>query len=88
MFADLGLLKKMDFEIDEAAAPIIPSPWREINTLTASYGHGIAVTPLQMVSAVSSIVNGGIKVTPKLVMDAGSNNKESNRCGWCRRKHH
>ncbi len=77
MFADLGLLKKMDFEIDEVAAPIIPSPWREINTLTASYGHGIAVTPLQMVSAVSSIVNGGIKVTPKLVMDAGSNKKES-----------
>lgn len=76
MFADLGLLKKMEFEIDEVAAPIIPSPWREINTLTASYGHGIAVTPLQMVSAVSSIVNGGIKVTPKLVMDGGEIKKE------------
>lgn len=72
-YADLGLLKKANFEIDEIGAPIIPSPWREINTLTASYGHGIAVSPLQLISATSSIVNGGLKVIPHLVLQDEKN---------------
>lgn len=67
-FADLGLMKKPEFEIDEIGAPIIPRPWGEINTLTASYGHGIAVSPLQLVGAVGTIVNGGLRVQPSLVM--------------------
>lgn len=66
-YADLGLMSKMDFEIDEVGSPIIPTPWREINTLTASYGHGIAVTPMQLISGVCAIVNGGLKVTPHLI---------------------
>jgi cell division protein FtsI (penicillin-binding protein 3) len=64
---DLGLLEKSQIEIKENAAPLIPRPWREINTLTASYGHGIAVTPLQLVSATAAIVNGGVRVTPTLI---------------------
>lgn len=66
-FSDLGLMKKATFDIDEIGAPIIPNPWREANTLTASYGHGIAVSPLQLITAVGTVVNGGIKVTPHLV---------------------
>jgi len=66
-YSDLGLMKKMEFEIDEVGAPIIPTPWREVNTLTASYGHGIAVSPLQLINATAAIVNGGLKVTPHLV---------------------
>lgn len=67
-FADLGLMKKPEFEIEEVGSPIIPKPWGEINTLTASYGHGIAVSPLQLVSAVGTVVNGGMRVPPSLVM--------------------
>lgn len=66
-YTDLGLMRKPDFEIDEVGSPIIPNPWREVNTLTASYGHGIAVSPLQLIAATSAIVNGGLKVTPHLV---------------------
>lgn len=66
-FHDLGLLDKADFEINELGRPMIPNPWREISTLTASYGHGIAVTPLQLTSAVSSIVNGGLLVKPTII---------------------
>lgn len=68
MFSDLGLMKKPEFEIDEVGGPIIPNPWGEVNTLTASYGHGIAVTPLQVITAMSTITNGGLKVKPTLVM--------------------
>ena len=66
-YRDLGLLDKPDFEINELGKPMIPNPWREISTLTASYGHGIAVTPLQLTTAVSSIVNGGLLVKPTII---------------------
>lgn len=66
-YKDLGLMDRMNFEIDEVGTPIIPNPWREVNTLTASYGHGIAVSPLQMVAAVSAVVNGGLKVNAHIV---------------------
>lgn len=65
--SDLGLFAAPDIELPEKASPLIPSPWRDINTLTASFGHGIAVSPLQLVSAASSIVNGGILVKPTFV---------------------
>lgn len=66
-FKDLGLFKKLDLEIPELGQPLIPSPWREINTATASFGHGIAITPLHLVTGASSIVNGGLIVKPTLL---------------------
>lgn len=74
-FSDLGLMNKLPLEIKEIGRPQIPYPWREINTLTASFGHGIAVAPLQMVMAASSIVNGGILVKPTLVLDTPDDTK-------------
>lgn len=56
-----GLLSPAVTELEEVGRPLVPSPWRNINTMTISYGHGIAVSPLQLVSAVSAVVNGGIK---------------------------
>ncbi len=66
-YADLGLLDSMRFDIREIGRPIVPNPWRKSTTLTASYGHGLATTPLQMSAAVASIVNGGMAVNPALV---------------------
>lgn len=66
-YRDLGLLDRLDFEIKEVGRPLVPNPWRDIHTLTASYGHGVAVTPMQLVAAVSSIVNDGYLVRPTLV---------------------
>jgi cell division protein FtsI (penicillin-binding protein 3) len=57
----LGLLRPAGIEVPEIGAPLVPSPWREINTLTISYGHGIAVSPIQIAEAVSAVVNGGIR---------------------------
>ncbi len=74
-YRDLGFMEPLRFEIDEIGRPILPQVWRDINTLTASYGHGIAVSPLQMVAAASSIVNGGIWVQPTLVIDEAATKK-------------
>lgn len=79
-FGRLGLLEKPQIELREVAAPIIPKPWREISTVTASYGHGIAVTPLQLATATATIVNGGIRVTPTLIKrDIPADNDEATR---------
>lgn len=40
---------------------------RKINYLTASFGQGIAVTPLQLVNAYSAIANGGKLMKPYVV---------------------
>ncbi len=71
-YGDLGLFSKMDIDIDEVGTPILPNPWREVSTLTASYGHGIATTPLQVISAVSTTVNGGTFISPRLVVGEDS----------------
>ncbi|MFQ5783288.1 MAG: peptidoglycan D,D-transpeptidase FtsI family protein [Alphaproteobacteria bacterium] len=63
----LGLLSPAEIELPEVTAPILPSPWREINTMTIAYGHGLAVSPLQLTSAVAAVVNGGVFYPPTLV---------------------
>lgn len=77
--SDLGLMKAPQIEIPEVGAPLIPTPWREINTMTASFGHGIAVSPLQLVAASASIMNGGILVRPTLVLDNGGKKHKSSK---------
>lgn len=56
----LGLLRRTSIELPEKAQPIYPAQWREISTMTISYGLGIAVSPMQLVSAVAAVVNGGV----------------------------
>jgi len=66
--AALGLTQPAPIELLEVGRPMLPSPWREINTLTVSYGHGIAVTPLQLATAVAAVVNGGV-LKPATLLD-------------------
>ncbi|HJT07498.1 MAG TPA: penicillin-binding protein 2 [Stellaceae bacterium] len=56
----LGLLKAPAFELPEIGAPLVPAPWGEVNTMTIAFGHGISVSPLQMATAVSAVVDGGV----------------------------
>ena len=56
----LGLLDAPEIELPERGAPLAPSPWREINTMTISFGHGIAVPPLNLARATAAMVNGGL----------------------------
>lgn len=61
---NFGLLTQTQIELPESGSPLIPARWGELSTVTVSFGQGIAVTPMQVVSALSAIVNGGTKVTP------------------------
>ena len=50
---------KAEIEIPESGEPLLPTIWRDTNVMTFSYGHGVAVSPLQFVNAFSSVINGG-----------------------------
>jgi len=47
---------------------------KEISAATASFGQGISVTPIQMVSAYAAIANGGYLVKPYVVAEIRSVN--------------
>lgn len=65
----LGLFDPSPIELVEApgARPIVPARWPEIVTITTSYGHGIAASPMNLATAYAAIANGGIRVTPTLL---------------------
>ncbi len=65
----LGILDSANIELSEVGKPIVPNIWREINTMTISYGHGIAVNLLQVANAYATLVNGGKKISPTLLLD-------------------
>ncbi|NVJ71575.1 MAG: penicillin-binding protein 2 [Alphaproteobacteria bacterium] len=55
----LGMLQPANLEIAEVGSPIYPATWRKSSTMTISYGHGIAVSPIQLVNGIAAMVNGG-----------------------------
>lgn len=61
----IGMFDRIPANFPSLAQPLIPRIWRDINTITASYGHGIAVTPLHVVMAIGGIVNDGIMKIPR-----------------------
>ncbi len=59
-FARLGFFRPPAVELPERGRPLHPEPWREVTAMTAAFGHGIAVTPLQLAAATAAMVNGGV----------------------------
>lgn len=57
----LGMNERPYIELPARGFPLWPrGNWARITTMTVSYGHGIAVTPLHLASAYAAMVNGGI----------------------------
>ena len=70
----LGLLDKTSLELPETklTEPQFPKKWKSLETATASYGHGIAVSPIHLAVAYASLVNGGYKVKPTLLRNSST----------------
>ncbi|MGW9330799.1 peptidoglycan D,D-transpeptidase FtsI family protein [Bosea sp. NPDC055594] len=60
-------LDRLQTELPESAAPIVPQRWGELNTATIAFGHGLAVAPIQALAAVAALVNGGKLMTPTFI---------------------
>ncbi|MEJ8571856.1 penicillin-binding protein 2 [Microbaculum marinum] len=63
----LGFFDRMTTELPESGAPIVPERWREVNTMTIAFGHGMSVAPIQAVAAGAALINGGRMIPPTFV---------------------
>lgn len=68
---DLGFGRLTGVDLQEETSPDFrpKNKWYEIDYATASFGQGIALTPLQMITAVSAIANGGKLMEPHVVKE-------------------
>ncbi len=62
----MGIFGKIDFDIHEIARPK-KFKLGKCKLATASYGHGVSTTVLQLAKGYSIIANGGFNVVPKLI---------------------
>jgi stage V sporulation protein D (sporulation-specific penicillin-binding protein) len=72
-----GIPTRIDLQ-DESSPELRPdTEWKEIDLATATFGQGIAVTPIQMVRAVSALANGGWLMEPHIVKEIQDNKGNS-----------
>jgi cell division protein FtsI/penicillin-binding protein 2 len=72
----IGRPTGVDLE-EESIAPLRPlNQWGQIDLATVSFGQGVAVTPMQMVVAVSAIANGGKVLEPHVVKKITASDRE------------
>lgn len=68
---DIGIGQKTEVDLQDEASPMLrdDNEWHDIDYATASFGQGIAVTPLQMVRAIGALANDGWLMKPQLVKE-------------------
>lgn len=65
---DFGFGQRLGIDLPGEAKGILqPLPWRPHLLSNISFGHGLAVTPLQMATAYAAIANGGILKKPYVI---------------------
>ena len=77
-----GLLEKTGIELPGEAKSIFlaENKMGPVELATVSFGQRFEITPIQLVTAVSSIANGGYKITPRVVKQIiDTRNRTKNR---------
>lgn len=74
-FRALGLFEKTGIDLPGEASSIMHKTEnvKEVELATISFGQSFQITPLQLMSAVSTVVNGGIRITPHFVTEIVNN---------------
>ncbi|MEI6042682.1 MAG: penicillin-binding protein 2 [bacterium] len=70
-FRNYGLGNKTGIDLPNEASGLIDNlkTNRDLEHVTASFGQGISVTPIETIHAFSAIANGGVMVKPRLVKE-------------------
>ena len=71
----IGILDRIEFELEEIGTPL-PIRWGKCKLATASFGHGITTTILQLAKSYSIISNGGYEINPTLIKKNNLNIKK------------
>lgn len=64
----LGILDKMQTELPEVARPTEPKVWKQVNSFTIAFGHGVSTTPLQAAVGCAALMNGGFLMNPTFLV--------------------
>jgi stage V sporulation protein D (sporulation-specific penicillin-binding protein) len=64
-----GLEEKSGINLNGEAYGIVKNPetMKDVDLVTQAFGQGIAVTPIQLITAISSLTNGGNLMEPRIV---------------------
>ncbi|TGS11954.1 penicillin-binding protein 2 [Mesorhizobium sp. M2E.F.Ca.ET.209.01.1.1] len=54
----LGILDRMRTELPEVARPTEPKVWKQVNSFTIAFGHGVSTTPLQAAVGCAALMQG------------------------------
>lgn len=72
--SDFGFSTKTGVEFPGEEYALLSNPakrkWAPMRTANIGFGQGIAVTPIQMVTAYAAIANDGVYNPPRLILDA------------------
>ena len=75
---DFGINSKTGIDVNEVSGDLSGlSSMRDVNFATASFGQGVALTPIELLRALSAIANGGKLVRLHLVAKIVSRNGET-----------
>ncbi|ADV12268.1 penicillin-binding protein 2 [Mesorhizobium sp. M7A.F.Ca.CA.001.09.2.1] len=64
----LGILDRMQTELPETARPTEPKVWKQVNSFTIAFGHGVSTTPLQAAVGCAALMNGGFLMNPTFLV--------------------
>lgn len=71
LLKEFGIGSPTGVDLEGEAPGILPEPgdlnWNEAQYLTTSFGQGVAITPLQMLTAANAIANDGLIMQPHIV---------------------
>ncbi len=74
-----GFEEKTGISLPGESEPIIRSSYADVDVATASFGQNINVTPLQMITAVSAVINGGELLKPMIVKEYRDENGKTTK---------
>lgn len=69
-FTAFGLTEKTGIElVGESGSIYYHNEMSEVDIATSSFGQGFQVTPIQLITAVSAVINGGERMKPQIVKE-------------------
>lgn len=74
-FTAFGLTEKTNIElVGESLSIYYHDTMSEVDIATSSFGQGFQVTPIQLITAVSAVINGGERMQPQIVKEIRNSN--------------
>ncbi len=65
-FETIGITKNIDLKGIKIVSNKLPENWNEQTSKSISYGYGISLSPISLITSFSSLVNGGYEINPQI----------------------